>query len=188
MIKKVSIPWLSCSHHTSVPKRIVIIVFSSPNQQNHGSGILWGKLNQKIKIMLKEHRNFFKKEKLCTPGFPDGQHILLLLNNTEVNDQARKANIRWNQETQWQLLWACAQVSFLTILSKGHCERSWSTETFLLIPVVVYTNNVISPKPNNSHVFKKKVLESQVLPAKITLQNLTLLVSQLKKKKDKLHS
>lgn len=123
-------------------------------------------------------QEFKKKEKLYTPGFPDGQHTLLLLNNTEVNDQVWKANTRWDQETQWQLLSACAQVSFLTILNEGHCERSWSTETFLLIPVIVYTNNVISPKPNNSHVFKKKVLESRGMPAKTTSQNLTLLVSQ----------
>ncbi|KAB0404921.1 hypothetical protein E2I00_001230 [Balaenoptera physalus] len=121
-------------------------MFPPPNQQNHGSEIVWKKLSQKIKIMLKECRN--KKRSTYTTRFPDGEHILLLLNNLAVNDQARKA------------IPACVLVSFLTILNKGHYDRPCSAETFLSIPIIFYINNAISPKPNNSLVFKKKLFES----------------------------
>lgn len=134
--------------------------------------------------MLKECRN--KKRYTYTTRFPDGEHILLLLNNMAVNDQAWKANTRWDQEIQWQPLSACVPVPFLTILNKGHYDRPCSAETFLSIPIIFYINNAISPKPNNSHVFKKKLFESWGMPAKTTSQNLIALVSQWEK--DKLHS
>ena len=129
-----------------------------------------GKLNQEIKIMLKESRK--KKKRTCL------YHKISrwLSHAFRPWTTGSKCPSIFSHDPKWKTLW---QTLFSWDLPVD--PKNKRRETILFC-----TSHAISPKPNNSHVFKKKPLKGWGMPAKTTSQNLILLVSQ--EEKDKLHS